>query len=126
MSNAIMSSDKMSLLHLITSGDCSPNREKTDSNDEAKGGCAETSETAEASFGKTNSIRRGRKGKGKAKKSKKILWPCGVCNNDCIEDSVACDGCDSCYHFMCIHIENEIEFRKERYCNNCKAENDIM
>ena len=125
VSNAIMASEKMSLPQINTSGDCSPIREKTGRSDEPKGGCAETSETAEASLGKTNS-RRGRKGKGKAKKSKKTLWPCGVCNNKCNEDSVACDGCDSWYHFTCIHIENENELGEEWYCNNCKADNNVM
>ena len=107
VSNAIMASEKMSLPQINTSGDCSPIREKTDSSDEPKGGCAETSETAEASLGKTNSRRRGRKGKGKAKKSKKTLWPCGVCNNKCIEDSVAGDGCDSYVVSLDVHSQSE-------------------
>ena len=51
----------------------------------------------------------GEDGKEKAKKSQKTLWPCGVCKNNCIEDSVACVDCDSWYHFTCIHIENENE-----------------
>ena len=108
-SNAIMASEKMSLPHKITSGDCSPIKEKTDDSGEANVGCAETIKTAEASSGQTKSRGRGRKGKGKAKKSQKTLWPCGVCKNNCIEDSVACVGCDSWYHFTCIHIENENE-----------------
>ena len=68
----------MSLSHIITSGDCSPIKEKTDGSGEANVGCAETSKTAEASSGQTNSRWRGRKGKGKgkAKKSQKTLWPC--------------------------------------------------
>jgi len=62
------------------------------------------------------------KSKGKAKKAK-IMWPCGICGNNCVDQSVACDGCDTWYHFICIHVDED-ELPDEWFCNSCNNNKD--
>jgi len=66
-----------------------------------------------------------RMGKGKISKTK-IQWPCGVCGTNCTVNSVACDACDTWYHYDCIHIENpELLPDDEWFCNMCNDATDI-
>ncbi|XP_062608034.1 uncharacterized protein LOC134269858 isoform X2 [Saccostrea cucullata] len=66
------------------------------------------------------SKRKPSKGKGKAKaKKKKVKFPCGGCSYECIENAIACDGCDDWYHFQCVDIDPE-NTPNEWYCQHCK------
>ncbi|XP_062593851.1 uncharacterized protein LOC134255346 [Saccostrea cucullata] len=66
------------------------------------------------------SKRKPSKGKGKAKaKKKKVKFPCGGCSYECIENAIACDGCDDWYHFQCVDIDPE-NTTSEWYCQHCK------
>ncbi|XP_062616895.1 uncharacterized protein LOC134278614 [Saccostrea cucullata] len=75
--------------------------------------------------------RRGRKRKrrqgGKGKKKKTVdqqlsdVYMCGICDQQCDNECVCCDICDTWYHFICLQVDgDDEEFNSDWYCNTCK------
>ncbi|XP_067668320.1 ATP-dependent DNA helicase PIF7-like [Haliotis asinina] len=60
------------------------------------------------------------KGKGKMKESHlPVVYPCGICSEDCYMDSVACDLCDRWFHGNCLKIDNLDSLPEEWFCPSC-------
>ncbi|KAK3100053.1 hypothetical protein FSP39_013962 [Pinctada imbricata] len=76
----------------------------------------------------TKSVKRkqvSRKGKGKGKKSKsRIEFPCGICDQECVTECIACDTCDTWFHADCLNMNaqklDELE-DKAWYCDKCSS-----
>ena len=49
-------------------------------------------------------------------------YPCGICMKQCDDACVACDHCDTWFHFHCLNIQgDEPELDEEKwFCHNCK------
>ena len=81
----------------------------------------------------TSSIEKGKrasksrdKGKRLAKKKKAAVveYPCGVCSQECCESAIACDMCDTWYHYECVNLdEASVEILKNRdwFCDLCDS-----
>ena len=54
------------------------------------------------------------------------LWYCPLCKEK-VDDGVACDLCESWYHYTCENLKEAdimiIEAQREYYCSSCKHEN---
>ena len=66
------------------------------------------------------------KGKGKAPKKKTVEYPCGICFHECVEMSIACDLCDTWFHYNCAGLSAEdVEMLEGKdldwHCSVCKS-----
>jgi hypothetical protein len=63
------------------------------------------------------------KGKRLAKKSRTIHWPCGICEEECLEEAVCCDSCDTWHHFQCLFLDkDDDQFTAEEWiCPSCAS-----
>ncbi|XP_062591834.1 uncharacterized protein LOC134253321 [Saccostrea cucullata] len=60
------------------------------------------------------------KGKGKSKCAKKVKYPCGECSKECVEDCVACDGCDTWFHGRCVDLPDLETISSDMwFCPDC-------